>query len=108
MQISGETMIFRKERESASGKWYAYSTGVSSKRQDGSWINGYLDVKFRKGVEVENKTKINIKNGFLSAKEFKTGSGETGKRLELVILEFDVVDAPNSGFTAMTNDDVPF
>ena len=107
MQISGETMIFRKERESANGKWYAYSTGVSSKRQDGSWVNGYLDVKFRKGVEVENKTKIDIKNGFLSVKEFKTDSG-LGKRLELVILEFDIVDAPDTGFTAMTNSDVPF
>ena len=108
MQISGETMIFRNERESANGKWYAYSTGVSSKRQDGSWVNGYLDVKFRKGVEVENKTKIDIKNGFLSVKEFRTESGAQGKRLELVILEFDIVDAQNTGFTAMTNDDVPF
>ena len=104
MNISGDTMIFRKEHEGRDGMWYTYSTGVSSKKQDGTWLNGYLDVRFRKGVVVENKTKIHVNDGFLSVKEYAV-NGEKTKKLELVILDFDVVEA---GYAALRNDDVPF
>lgn len=109
MQVSGETIIFRNEHDGKDGKWYTYSTGVSSKRQDGSYINDYLDVRFRKGVVVDHKAKINIKNGFLTVREF-TVNGETKKKIELMVLEFDSVEVipEQTGFTALTDDEVPF
>ena len=107
MRVNGETMIFRNAHESRDGTWYTYATGVSSKRQDGSYVNGYLDVRFRKGVEVENKTKIDIKDGFLTVREFKTNGGDTAKKIELMVLEFEVKDV-EAGFTALSDDDVPF
>jgi len=105
MKVSGETMIFRNAHESMNGTWYSYATGVSSKRQDGTYANTYLDVRFRKGVVVENKTKIDIKDGFLTVKEFTANGGETVKRLELMVLDFDTKDG---GFTAMSDEEVPF
>ena len=39
MRISGETMIFSNAHESRDGTWYTYATGVSSKRQDGTYVN---------------------------------------------------------------------
>ena len=109
MQVSGETIIFRNDHDGRDGKWYTYATGVSSKRQDGSYVNDYLDVRFRKGVVVENKTKINIKNGFLTVREF-TVNGAPRKKLELMVLEFDISDfvPEQQGFTALSDSDVPF
>ena len=111
MQVSGETIIFRNDHDSPNGKWYSYATGVSNKRQDGSYVNAYLDVRFRKGVVVENKTRINIKNGFLTVREY-TSNGNTGKKLELMVLEFETVSGEpaqtTEGFTALSYDEVPF
>lgn len=107
MNISGEATIFRNEHEGKNGAWYSYSTGVSSKRQDGSYINAYLPVRFRKNVVVENKSKIDIKEAFLTAREY-TSNGQERKIIELMVLEFDMVDAEPTGFSALTEEDVPF
>lgn len=55
-------MIFRDDK----GDYPRYSIGVSSKGPDGEWIKGYIPCKFKKGVELENMTKIKIKNAFYS------------------------------------------
>ena len=115
MQIRGKTTIFANAHESMNGTWYTYATGVSSKKQDGSYVNAYLDVRFRNGVVVENKTKIDIKDGFLTVKEYTKNGGETVKKLELMVLDFELVDGgaghygsdEPSGYTALS-DDVPF
>lgn len=54
-------IIFRKDYN---GK-PSYSLGLSKKNKDGEFINGYIKVNFRKGVDLNNKTKIKIKNGWL-------------------------------------------
>lgn len=113
MQVSGETTIFRNAYEGKNKTWYTYATGVSSKRQDGTYANAYLDVRFRKGVVVENKTKIDIKNAFLTVREFVV-NGETKKKIELMVLDFDTVDGyveraeEQEQFSALDYDDVPF
>ena len=45
-------MIFKSE--------YGYSTAISNKNQDGEYENMYLSVQLPKGVELENKTMIEI------------------------------------------------
>lgn len=47
------------------GKTY-YSIGLSRKDADGNYVNGYMTCKFKKDVELEDKTKIYIKNAFLT------------------------------------------
>lgn len=59
---SNEIMIFSKEYK---GKTY-YRAGLSTKKQDGSYEKGYIDIKLPKGVELANQTKIKITKGFLS------------------------------------------
>ena len=111
MQVKGETTIFRNAHEGRDGTWYTYATGISKKREDGTWASTYLDVRFRKGVVVEHKTKIDIKDGFLTVREYRANGGELVKRLELMVMDFDIVEGKQentTGFAAFRTDDVPF
>lgn len=42
-----------------------YKVGLSKKDLEGKYINGYKDIKFKKDVELEDKTKIYIKKAWL-------------------------------------------
>ena len=56
-----EKTIFRNEYE---GK-ISYSIGLSKKKEDGSFENGYMPIRFKKGTELKDKTKIKIKEAWL-------------------------------------------
>ena len=51
-----------------------YKVGLSKKDVEGKYINGYKDIRFKKGVELEDKSKIYIKKAWLDfyIKEKKT------------------------------------
>lgn len=55
-------MIFEKEYN---GKKY-YKVGLSRKKQDGTYENGYVDIQFKQDVEIHNKERIYLKNAFLT------------------------------------------
>lgn len=42
-----------------------YSLGLSKKKQDGSWENGFISCRFKKDANIENKTRILIKEGWV-------------------------------------------
>ena len=42
-----------------------YSIGLSKKKQDGTYENGFMSCRFKKDVNLENKTRILIKGGWL-------------------------------------------
>ena len=42
-----------------------YSIGLSRKNQDGSYTRGYMVVKFRKGIKLENKSQIRINSAWI-------------------------------------------
>ena len=44
----------------------SYSIGLSKKTQDDKVEYGFFPCRFRKGVELQNKTKIKIRNAFIS------------------------------------------
>lgn len=44
----------------------SYSIGLSKKTQDGKQEYGYMPVRFKKDVELENKAQIYIKSAWLS------------------------------------------
>lgn len=86
-QFTGETMIFRNDDKG----FPIYKTSLGSKNAQGEWDNAYIDVKFKKGVEVGNKQKINIINGFLSFRKW----GKDGKNFttwEIVVTDFESDD----------------
>lgn len=64
MNLSSEKpyMIFVKEYQ---GKKY-YKVGLSKKLQNGSYENGYMDIRFKGNPDLENKEQIYIKNAFLT------------------------------------------
>lgn len=56
-----QEIIFRKDYN---GK-PSYSLGLSRRNQDGEYIRGYIKAVFRKGVEINNQSRILIKNAWL-------------------------------------------
>ena len=76
-------MIFRDDK----GRFPRYSIGISSKGTDGEWIKGYVPCKFKKDVELENMTKITIKNAF-----YTVSKGEKYNFVSIMITDFDIVD----------------
>lgn len=56
--------VFRKEKEYNGNKFYTYSISDSTKDDNGNWINKYRDIRFRKGIEIPDKTEIIIKDSF--------------------------------------------
>ena len=77
MNILGKTMIFKGE--------YGYSTAISKKNEDGTYDKMYLSIQLPKGTELENKTKINITNGFLTFYKTKEGLPKP----KIVVMQFE-------------------
>lgn len=104
--------VYANEKESANGKFMTYSIGISSKNQNGEWVNGYLNCKFKKGVTIANKSKIKVNNAFFVASK----SGDRSYT-HLMITDFEVIDAGETATDSTedfmkipegTADDVPF
>ena len=100
MRITGDNiMVFKNEKGQ-------YSTSISNKLLDGTYQNVYIQVQFKKGVELENKTRINIKDSFLSF--FKTQEGNVVYKI--VVLDFEQYgDVKEEEFAnTQPGDDLPF
>lgn len=102
MEIRGETMIFANEKG-------GYSTTISNKKQDGTYDNMYIAVNFKKGVTLENKTKIDITNGFLSFYKNKNGLA----LLKIVVMDFEIKGEvetmqEENEYEITDNSDLPF
>lgn len=65
MNITGKTICYKND--------YGYSTAISNKKQDGTYERMYVSLQLPKGVEVENKTYIEITRGFLAFYKDKNG-----------------------------------
>lgn len=76
MNILGKTMIFKSE--------YGYSTAISNKNENGEYDKMYLSIQLPKGVELENKTIINITKAFLSFYNTKEGL----PKIKVVVMEY--------------------
>ena len=76
MDVKGRTLIFKSD--------YGYSTAISKKDQEGNYERMYLSVQLPKGVELENKTYIEITKGFLSFYEDRNGL----PKVKVVVMEF--------------------
>lgn len=59
---NNEEMIFRKDYN---GK-PMYSIGLSKKDINGKYVNGYMSCYFKQGTDIADKTKIKIKDAWLS------------------------------------------
>lgn len=89
--------VFAKEKNGANGTFKTYSVGISSKQND-EWVNGYIDVLFKKGVDVANKSVIKINNAFYVCSKYNDKVYN-----KLMITDFDVITPGESPVTV--NDD---
>lgn len=109
--ITGKGRVFAKEHEG----WTSYTIGISSKTQDGKWVNTYQPIRFRKGESVPNGTDIEYR-AFAVVKE-RTIDGQNRNYVVWQILSWSVAEAEqaaqsenpmHTGFTALESGDIPF
>ena len=62
-------MVFRNEFDSG----ISYSTTISHKNIDGEYENAFINLRFKKNVDVENKQQIIIKDAWLDYYQNKDG-----------------------------------
>lgn len=55
-------MVFVKEFDNRK----IYNIGLSKKNKDGGYDSGYIQARFKKNIELENKTRIKVKESWLS------------------------------------------
>jgi len=82
-----DAIIYKKERTGSNGTWYTYCTKVSSKDKDDNWQSAFIDIAFKKGVEVNNKAKIKIKNAFPTLNTYNDKTS-----IRWMIMDFEVID----------------
>lgn len=63
-------MVFVKEYEGRK----LYSIGLSKKNKEGGYDNGYISARFKKDIVLNNKTRIKVKESWLS---FNTNENKT-------------------------------
>lgn len=89
------------------GQYPSYYYSISRKVKDGNWENTFRNVKFKKGVEVENGTDIVIDNAFESFESWEK-DGKTFKKDYLMITDFHKmgvdIDIPDQAL----EDELPF
>jgi len=79
--FTGECKVFRRDYNGRA----LYSTSIGSKKQDGTWENAYIGLQFKKGVELQDRTGINIKDAFLTFYKKKTGETVWG----IFVMDFE-------------------
>ena len=100
MQVTGKTMIFKKEYE---GKIF-YSTSIRNKNINGEYTNMYLNIQLPKGIEPEDKSIIEITKGFISFYESKDGN----KIPKIVALEIKQDEPKQEENYFSDSDSLPF
>lgn len=110
MQIIGEIMVFKNRNGNG------YYTTTSNKQEDGTFDKNFITLGFRKGVEVENFTKIDIKDGFLTHYSFEDENEKIQKKFKIMVMDFEVIQTYSNNNQNATNemadiypdDDLPF
>ena len=109
IKITGEMVI----RTTKTGGYY---TSTSTKNEEGAehkYDYAPILVGFRKGIMLEDKTRIQVNNAFLTHYRFKKENGEEEFRNKIVVLDYDVVEKGTNSksedaFIPITDDDLPF
>lgn len=99
-KFTGEAMIFRNDKG-------FYSTTLSKKTQEGDYQNAYINVSFRKGVDIPNKTKINIKDAWLTFDRYEK-DGTHRDFLKIFVNDFEELNKMENVENNINDDDLPF
>lgn len=105
-KFTGKTMIFKNENG-------FYRTTISTKNKDGEWVSKGINVGFKKGVDLPDRTMIDIKNGWLTFDEYisKKDNQKKTSDFKIFILDFTVENqgiGTSQTSTNSSNDDIMF
>jgi hypothetical protein len=79
-------MVFRDDK----GQYPSYYYSISRKNDKDEWESCYRPIRFKKGIEVQNKTVIAINSAFESF-----NIGKDGKKYPyLMVTDYSVMEAP--------------
>lgn len=93
-EITGSGRVFRNERETAEGKkFFTYTIGFGSKKQDGTYNNASMDVRFMKDdvpqtwIQSPNATyaEIEIEHAFLTFRQYENNGHKITRWLVQVV-----------------------
>ncbi len=99
MNISGEARILKDDR--GVYKTTLVSTDINKETGEEEKIFMKINVGFKKGFEIKNKTKINITDGFITFFRIETGEVDEDGNLKrpiykyfpkLVIMDFEIIE----------------
>lgn len=116
MDISAKnTKVWRKDIEGKNGTFYRYTVSVSSKREDGSWVNKYMPIKFAKAANMPEKIENGARcdySGFLSVEEHPSKDGERVTEFVIIAMRAVLTDGgdPTEGVDSYEQlaEDLPF
>ena len=100
INITGDKIkVWRNDRNG----FASYYITISSKNMSGNYDKAYQTVRFKKDVELQNGTEINIDKAFPTVSKWKDGSAHIG----WMITEFTVTEDVFDSF-AEVDEDCPF
>lgn len=96
MNITGEMRILKDDRGVYKTTLVTAETNRATNEEEKIFMK--INVGFRRGIEIKNKTKINVKEGFMTF--FRIATNETygdGKPIykyfpKIMIMDFDIVE----------------
>ena len=84
---------------------HSYSTTISNKDINGNWERMYITLQLPKDIQVGNRAKININNGFMSFYKDKNGLPKP----KIVVTDLEILDFGDEIAENIPNDDdLPF
>lgn len=91
--VNGAMRVFGKPRTTRNGCYMTFSTSIGRKDDSGQYKNVYFDVLFRKGEQpdIEGEFHINIKDGFLTLREFPNKDGGITVNPAVMVLDYDFI-----------------
>lgn len=116
MDVSGsKAKVWVNEHQKRDGgKWYDYNVGIGKKKQDGSYVNMYIRVKFAKELglpeDIPNGTMMENYEGYMTIDDYTSREGETVKRPLVIITkaDFPELDADIPDSYEQLDEQIPF
>ena len=105
-KFTGKTMVFKNENG-------CYRTTSSTKNREGAYVNKGINIAFKKGVDIPNKTVIDVKNGWLTFDEYvsKQDNQKKTSDFKIFVSEYEVEGGQTTepkATPASNSDDVMF
>jgi len=108
LTVTGKAMVFRNEQMKRDGTpFISYAVYLSKKNQNGDYRKKRFEARFRRGVEVANKSMIDIKNGWYDWREYEK-DGRTEHVDVIFVDDFETIEADPPGFSALGQEELPF